>query len=155
MAVQTKTKSKLPASAASAVSAVATAVAATTDTLLLSLTMYSRYNRDGVTYEKGKVYRFPEDVATRYLKEADEGRPIWRSVPDDSAAGVTVFEGVQEPVQEEPVVAATAATEEPTAVAGVELATADEEAELGLPAIEGTEQATEGDASEGEQAVTM
>lgn len=47
-------------------------------TMLLELTMYKNYALGGLTYERGKAYRFKQKEAMKLLRELDTGRPVWR-----------------------------------------------------------------------------
>jgi hypothetical protein len=46
--------------------------------ILLELALYNLYTRGGVTYEKGKAYRFDQNTAIMLMSEQDMGRPVWR-----------------------------------------------------------------------------
>lgn len=47
-------------------------------TTVLELALYKIYTWGGVTYEKGKPYRFKNSDAMVLLAEQDTGRPVWR-----------------------------------------------------------------------------
>lgn len=48
------------------------------ETAVLELALYTQYTWQGVTYEKGKPYRFKLADAIQLMSEQDHGRPIWR-----------------------------------------------------------------------------
>lgn len=47
-------------------------------TFLLQLRFIKRYNRHGVIYESGVVYRFTEKQAVVLLAEAIDGKSVWK-----------------------------------------------------------------------------
>jgi len=48
------------------------------NTTVLELALYKIYTWQGVTYERGKPYRFKNSDAMILLGEHDHGRPVWR-----------------------------------------------------------------------------
>jgi hypothetical protein len=47
-------------------------------TMIMELSLYSSYNRDGRVYTKGQQYRFRQQDALMLLQERDCGRPVWK-----------------------------------------------------------------------------
>lgn len=48
------------------------------DSVLLELALYTNYTYQGMTYTKGKAYRFKKSEAMKLISEMDLGRPLWR-----------------------------------------------------------------------------
>ena len=48
------------------------------NTTVLELALYTIYTWGGITYEKGKPYRFKSSDALILLAEQDTGRPVWK-----------------------------------------------------------------------------
>lgn len=68
MALKTVSKKSEPAAAPAPVE----------ETALLELSLYTNYTWRGVTYEKGKPYRFRTNDAMTLMSELDHGRPVWK-----------------------------------------------------------------------------
>lgn len=140
MSVNTKSTAKTAAAAKTEAAAPA-AAPVKKQLLLLVLAMYQRYSDAGTLYEKNKVYAFDVETGTAKLQEEDNGRPIWRvykeAKPEDAAGEAKP--AIVDMTQPKAVVQEGAAT---ATAKGLELGSAEEEAELGLDKLDGATSGT-------------